>query len=70
MSRTVCSLSASLDTRPYHLHNPLPLRSPEYALSDRRRVTCVITSYPSKPSRTRRHLGRGDAMIRVGKARA
>jgi hypothetical protein len=48
MSRTVCSLLPGLDTRPLcHLHSRLPLKYPEYALSDRKRVTCVTRSYPS-----------------------
>jgi hypothetical protein len=47
MIRPVCSLLPGLDTRAHHLHDRLPLTYPDYALSDRRRVTCVIRPYAS-----------------------
>ena len=47
MSRTVCSLLPGLDTRAQHFHNRLPLTYPEYALSDRRRVTRATRAYAS-----------------------
>jgi hypothetical protein len=70
MSRPVCSLFPGLDTRAHHLHDRLPITYPDYALSDRRWVTCVIRPYASTTVKDARHLGRGDATIHVGEARA
>jgi hypothetical protein len=41
-SRRVCSLLPSLDTRPYHLPDRLPLEYPQHTLSDRRQAACVM----------------------------
>jgi hypothetical protein len=51
LSRRVCSLLPSLDTRSYHLPDRLPFECPQHTISDRRQAACVMRSHAQETVR-------------------